>query len=81
MNYDTDPQQRPQQRTADELALECHSLIEVLRRRRLSVKLLQMAVDGLRTISAYKPPNDPNRRKPVRRGEPPPIVVGDLLKQ
>ena len=81
MNHDTDPQQRPQQRTADDLALECHSLIEVLRRRRLSVKLLQMAVDGLRVIAAYKPPDNP-RRKPVRRGEPPPIVVvADLLKQ
>lgn len=61
---DIDPQQRPSQKTADDLALEAHALIEMLRRRRLAAKLLRAAVHSLQLIGTYK------AAPPRRKGQP-----------
>ncbi|MBD1910273.1 hypothetical protein [Leptolyngbya sp. FACHB-8] len=82
MKHDRDPTTTRQQEEADLLVAQAHGIIEVMRRKRLNLKLLKAALDALRTINGYKPPCAPNRRSPIKRGEPPPIVtVTDLLRE
>ena len=81
MSYrDTDPQHTPTQREADDLAAQCHAIIEIMRRKRLACKLLRAALDGLRLANNYKDPEDAHKRMPTRKKQPS-IIVADLLKQ
>lgn len=82
MIHPTDPQHTPSQQEADILAQQCHTVIETLRRKRLSRKLLTAALDGLRLVNRYKDPATDTSRKillPSRQSTAS-ISIADLLR-